>query len=134
MIGGGCDDITGAGTKNTNACGSGGEGDIGGASISNSTTDGTSGFISDGVNVGQEGAFAVSVSLAAGGCSNLAYGVPGAQVGDLPSIAYATNPPAGLLLVPTGVTTAGQVNVEACNVSSGSIKFSNIKIRVQTFR
>jgi hypothetical protein len=106
----------------------------GGASVVYGIKDGTGGLISDAVNVGQEGTFAISVSLAAGGCSNLAYGVPGVQVGDLPSIAYATNPPAGLLLVPTGVTTAGQINVQACNVSSSSIKFSNIKIRVQTLR
>jgi hypothetical protein len=134
FIGGGCDDITGSGTANSNVCDAGGEDVSGGASVSAQSTDMTAGAITDGVNSGKAGDFKISIGLGAGACSVLPFGVPGTKVGDLATIAYETNPPPGLLIQTTGVTVAGQVEVEACNVSSATIQYNNIPIRVQTFR
>ena len=134
FIGGGCDNIAGAGTANTDPCDPGGEGVIGGAEISSTGKDVTSGAISDGVNSGQNGQGKISVNVGANGCVNLSYSIAGAQIGDLANIAYQTQPPAGLTITTTGVTTAGQVNVEACNSTSSAISYDNVPIRVQTFR
>ncbi len=134
FIGGGCDNLTGSGTANADACDSGGEGMLGGSSVTGTLQDGTFGSTSDGVNSGRNGDFKISLGLGAGACSDVPYGVPGTQVGDVATVAYETNPPPGLLIQTTGVTVAGQVEVEACNVSSATIHYNNVPIRVQTFR
>jgi hypothetical protein len=122
----GCDNITGAGTAHTSTCDPGGEGDMGGARITNTTKDGTSGAISDGVNYAGTGTIGLT-NLLAGDCDQFPVSLGGLQVGDVVSLAYAaTAPPAGLVIVPIGVHTAGQVLVNACNESTSSITWSSV--------
>jgi hypothetical protein len=65
-VGGGCDNIAGGGTKNTNSCGAGGEGIVGGASVGGSQKDGTYGVISDGVNFTTPGSISIDANAAPG--------------------------------------------------------------------
>lgn len=134
FIGGGCNDVTGSSAGTSGACATGGEGVVGGSSVTAAARDATAGAVSDGVNSGKAGDFKISLGLAAGSCSDVPYGVPGAEIGDVAAIAYETNPPPGLLINTTGVTVAGQVEVEACNVSTATIHYDNIPIRIVTFR
>jgi hypothetical protein len=131
MIGGGCDNITGSGSKKTSSCDSGGEGIVGGSSLTGTQKDGTYGVISDGVNFPTPGQ--ITIDANAGQCGPVVIGVSGAQVGDVPAIEFGVAPPAGLLIMPTGVTTAGQVNLAVCNESSSAVHYDNEPIRVMTF-
>jgi hypothetical protein len=133
MIGGGCDNITGAGTANTNTCDDGGEGDTGGKAIAGTANDSTSGAISDGLNYAGTGTVGLT-NLVAGGCTQFPISVSGLKVGDVVSLAFAaTPPPAGLVLIPLGVHTAGQALVNACNVSTVSITWASV-VRILSMR
>jgi hypothetical protein len=133
-IGGGCDNITGAGTANTSTCNAGGEGITGGASIAGTVKDSTSGAISDGENYAGSGTIGLT-SLPANTCVQFSVtGLSGLKVGDVVSLAYAaTPPPGGLIIVPIGVKTAGQALVNACNDSASSVTWSSV-VRILSFR
>ena len=134
FIGGGCNDVTGLLASPAGTCVAGGEGVVGGTSVTATAQDATAGAVSDGVNSGKGGDFKISVGLAGGTCSDVPYGVPGTQIGDVAAVAYETTPPPGLLIETTGVTVTGQVEVEACNVSTSTIHFNNVPIRIVSFR
>ncbi len=121
FIGGGCDNLMGTGTRNTDTCSAGGEGDIGGAGIVSTTTDGTSGVISDGVNVTNG---SIGFADAANTCYQNTLGGTGVEPGDFPLLTFNTPLPAGLLIVPSKVTTAGQIPLEDCNVTGSTISYS----------
>jgi trimeric autotransporter adhesin len=132
MIGGGCDDMAGSGTKNTNACDSGGEGIDGGASVAYKIKDGTGGLISD----VSETSESMNVTDGAGACGNLGIGVSGGQIGDTSLFTFPTTgsvPPAALRLTPLGTSTAGFSEFQVCNSSASSITISD-PVKVLTFR
>ena len=132
MIGGGCDDVAGAGTPHTETCGSGGEGINGGASVKYGIKDGTGGLISD----VSETSESMNVTDGAGGCGNLGIGVAGGQVGDTSLFTFPTTgsvPPAALRLTPLGVSTSGFSTFQVCNSSASSITVSD-PVKVLTFR
>ena len=132
MIGGGCDDVAGAGTPHTETCGSGGEGINGGASVKYGIKDGTGGLISD----VSETSESMNVTDGAGACGNLGIGVANGQVGDTSLFTFPTTgslPPAALRLTPLGVSTSGFSTFQVCNSSASSITVSD-PVKVLTFR
>jgi uncharacterized protein YjbI with pentapeptide repeats len=79
---------------------------------------------------------AVSVSgVANGRCTQITFGIAGAQVGDIPLVITRAAIQNGVLFYANRVASAGRVEVNACNFSGGAMTaISGFPVRVVTLR
>jgi hypothetical protein len=77
----------------------------------------------------------ISFSLSAGACGTLAFGVGGAQVGQVAVFSFtgATAVPPSITFGGTKVTSADHVSARVCNVGASNYSVSNLGIRIITF-
>jgi hypothetical protein len=76
----------------------------------------------------------ISFSLSAHGCGNLHLSVAGARVGQAAVLTWTGtgDPPAGVMIGPLKVVSAGNVVASACNLTGSAISRSGVGVRVIT--
>jgi hypothetical protein len=76
----------------------------------------------------------VSLSLAAGACTNVNLAVTGARPGQVAVFAWTgTSNPSGLMSGPPRVSAANSVTVPMCNGSASTVTVTDAQVRIITF-